>query len=680
MTTVRLADYGFTRPRASLATTLAEARRHAARIGYPVVLKIASDDIVHKIDVGGVAVNLQTPGELEAAYHRVIRAVRRRAPQANVKGVVVEQMCRGGHEVVIGLLNDPQFGPAIMFGLGGTFVEVIQDVSFRLLPLRRRDAQQMITEIKASRVLDGYRGLPRVSADMLVRLLLGASRLAMDIGGDLESVDLNPVMVWENDHRVLDAKILLSDRRRPVSLAIPNTTDLDRYFEARSVAVVGASSSPGKIGNSVMDSLACHDFRGRVYPVNPSGKEILGLRSYPSVSSLPEPVDLVVVTVPLSSVPEILGQCASRGIRNMVIVSGGGKELGATTGELEAEIAQLSRETGVRVIGPNCIGIFDGRSRIDTFFQVRDRMIRPPSGPMAIFSQSGTVGAALLEKAETLGVSLFASYGNRVDVDESDLLAYAAEDAETHVIACYVEGLADGRKFANAALRVALKKPVIVFKGGQSERGARASISHTGFFGGSYALFAGAMRQSGVTAVDSIEELFAAAKSAALQPRARGSRIAMISNGAGTMVQAIDLLEAYGLMLEALEPRTALHLRSIYPPYYIVQNPIDVTGSATSEDYRKGIEALLNDRHVDIVMPWFVFQDTPLDEAIVEALASLKAAYDKPILCGAMGGPYTQKMSRAIEAVGVPVYGTVREWLAGAKGVARPLPRRVRKS
>jgi len=673
VTTISIASYGFKRPRAALATTSEEARHLAKSIGFPVVIKIASDDIVHKVDVGGVALNLRSVQEVEVAYKRVLRTVRAQVPQARLRGVTVEEMCSGGHEVVIGLLNDSQFGPAIMFGLGGTFIEVLKDVSFRLLPLHRSDARQMITEIKASKILQGYRGLPFVSADLLTNLLMNASHLGMDLATRLDSVDLNPIMVWEDDHRVLDAKVLLNDRPRPVSRAKPNTLHLEKYFEARSVAVVGASSTPGKIGNAVLDSLVRHEYRGTIYPINPSRKEIMGLQAYASISSLPDAVDLVVVTVPLPMVPEIMAECASRGIHNIVVVSGGGKELGGESKQLETEIARLSRETGIRIIGPNCIGVFDGKTRIDTFFQVHDRMLRPPQGPMAIFSQSGTVGAALLEKAEALGVSRFVSYGNRVDVDESDLVAYAADDPETRVITCYVEGLADGRKFVTAARHVVPRKPIVVFKGGRTERGARASISHTGFFGGSNALFSGAMRQAGVTTVDSIEELYAAAKALVMQPMARGARIAMISNGAGTMVQAIDLMEAYGLTLEALERRTVQHLKSIYPPYFIVQNPIDVTGSATSEDYRNGIEALLSDRHVDIVMPWFVFQDTPLDEAIVEAIASLSAANDKPILCGAMGGPYTQKMSYAFEAAGVPVYSTVREWLAGAKGVARPV-------
>ena len=321
----------------------------------------------------------------------------------------------------------------------------------------------------------------------------------------------------------------------------------------------------------------------------------------------------------------------------------------------------------MRIIGPNCIGVFDGASRLDTFFQVHERMVRPPSGKVAMTTQSGTVGAAFLEAA-TYGMSKFVSYGNRVDVDEADLLAYLADDPDTAVIACYVEGLERGRKFLETARQVTKKKPVVIYKAGRSQRGARASMSHTGFFGGSYKVCQGAFRQAGLIDVDSLEELQAAAQALALQPEARGPRLAMISNGAGTMVQAMDLMNAYGLTMHDLEPETVERLEAVYPGYYIVQNPVDVTGSATSQDYRLGIEALIEDPNVDVIMPWFVFQDTPLDEGIVEALVELSGA--KPILCGAMGGPYTVKMGRELEAQGVPLVYGVRPWLAAARAVS----------
>ncbi len=662
--------YGFIAPRSGIATSADEAVALAARLGFPAVLKIVSPDVIHKTDVGGVELGLDSENDVRAAFSRIMSSVREKAPQARIEGISVEEMCKDGVEVIIGLNNDQQFGPVIMFGLGGIFTEVLHDVVFRVLPITRDDARDMIQEIRGRPILEGYRGQPPVSKEMLVELLLNASRMGLDLADRLESVDLNPIVVWEDQHRVLDAKILLRSERVVITESEPDTSYLDTFFKAKSVALIGASATPGKIGNAVLDSLAKHEYKGKVYPVNPGRDEVMGLKAYPSLSSIPDAVDLVVVTIALSMVPDIISECAAKGVHNMIIISGGGKELGGERKELEATIKSLAKQNDLRIIGCNCIGIFDGETRLDTFFQVHERMVRPKKGSIAMLTQSGTVGAAFLEAAQDVGVSKFVSYGNRIDVDEADLIAYLANDPNTEVIACYIEGLGDGRKFFSTARQVSEKKPIVVFKAGRSRQAARASISHTGFFGGTYGVSEGAFRQANLVTVDSFEELLAVAKALALQPRARGPKIAMISNGAGTMVQAMDLLEEYGLEMGPLAVESVAKLETVYPPYYLVQNPVDVTGSATSADYEIGIGTLLEDPNVDIVMPWFVFQDTPLDEGIVDILGKLSEGYDKPILCGAIGGEYTQRISRAIQQKNVPVYHSIREWMAAARGVA----------
>ncbi len=663
--------YGFIAPQGGIATTADDAAALAARLGFPLVLKIVSSDILHKTDVGGVQLGCSSQEEVRTAFSRIVENVRAKAPEARIEGVSVEEMVREGVEVIVGLIRDPQFGPALMFGLGGVFTELLHDVSFRVLPVSPDDARAMIREIKGRPLLEGYRGQTPVSEDMLVDLLTMASRMGMDLGDRLESVDLNPIVVWGDQHRVLDAKILLQPEGKVASVAEPNGNHLEGFFSARSVAVVGASATWGKVGNSVLDSLANHEYRGKVYPVNPTKSEIMGLKCYPSISAIPEPVDLVAVTVSLSMVPDILRECAEKGIHNMVILSGGGKELGGESELLEATIKRMAREKDVRIVGCNCIGVYDTETKLDTLFQVHERMVRPKKGPIAILSQSGTVGAALAEALADVGVSKFVSYGNRIDVDEADLIGYLAGDPSTGVIACYVEGLAEGEKFLATARRVSPRKPIVLFKSGRSQRAARASMSHTGFFGGSYGVAAGAFQQAGIIAADSCEELAAVARALAMQPRAKGSRVAMISNGAGTMVQAMDLMEGSHLTMPPLAPETVSRLKEVYPPFYLAQNPVDVTGSANSADYEVGIAALMADPNVDIIMPWFVFQDTALEERIVEVLAEASARQEKPILCGSLGGPYTHGISQTIQERGVPMYHTVREWVAAAKGIAR---------
>jgi 3-hydroxypropionyl-CoA synthetase (ADP-forming) len=665
-------EYDFEAPRSGLATNPDEAAKTAADIGFPVALKIASPDILHKTDVGGVALNQESPDAVRQAFDRIMASVRAAHPEASIEGVEVQEMISGGVEVIVGMLDDPQFGPVIMFGLGGVFTEVLGDVSFRVLPIESGDASQMVREIQGHQILKGYRGQPPVSEDMLVDLLMRANRMGVDLGGRFESVDFNPILVWEDQHRVLDFKVIWHSQAKPPPRATqPNTQHLENFFRANSVALIGASSTPGKIGNAVLDSLIKYEYQGAVYPINPGRDEIMGAKTYPSLEDLPEQVDLVVVTIDLRLVPDVIKVCAAKGIHNLVVISGGGKELGGERSELEAEIRRLARAHDVRVVGPNCIGVFDGQTRLDTFFQVQERMVRPKTGPVAVLTQSGTIGAAFLEDMVATGVSKFVSYGNRTDVDEADLLAYLADDPETNLVAMYVEGIEDGRKFLNTAKEVTKEKPVVVFKVGRTERAARASMSHTGFFGGSYSVAQGAFKQAGIIAVDSYEELVATAKALAMQPPARGPRVAMISNGAGTMVQGIDLLRSYDLEMPELSPESVRKLVDAYPPFYVVQNPIDVTGSATSTDYEVGIETCMHDPQVDIVMPWFVFQDTPLGEDIVGKLGRLTREYDKPILVGAIGGgPFTIRMSQAIEAEGVPVFHSVREWIAAARGLA----------
>lgn len=665
-------NYGFIAPLSKRVQSADEAVAFARQLGSPIALKIASPQILHKTDVGGVALNLTEEGEIRHAYEQMLASVRAAYPDAAIEGVEVQEMVTQGVEIIIGLLDDPQFGAVIMFGLGGVLTEILQDVSFRVLPIDRGDALQMIRETKGSQILRGYRGQQPVSEEALADLLLNASRMGIELAGRYESVDFNPIVVWEDQHRVLDVKMVWYPEPRPLpTVPRPNPDHLEGFFKARSVALVGASATPGKVGNAVLDSLARREYRGRVYPINPTRNEIMGIPTYPSLSAIPEPVELVVVTVDLGLVPGILDECAAKGTRNMVIISGGGKEIGGEKVELEARIRRLSREYGVRIIGPNCTGVFDGETRLATFFQTQDRLSRPGNGRVALMTQSGTVGLGFLEDAAAFGVSNYVSYGNRVDVDEADLLAYWGDDPQIDVISIYVEGFEDGRKFLQTAKEVTRKKPVVIYKSARTARAARASLSHTGFFGGSFAVAEGAFKQAGLVSVNSYDELVACTKALAMQPKAKGRRVAMISNGAGSMVQAMDNFQGAGLALPDLSPETIERLSHVYPPFYVVQNPVDVTGSASSSDYEVGIEALLQDPNVDIVMPWFVFVNTPLGEDIVQKLGRLSRQYDKPILVGAFGsGEFTRKMFAAIEAEGVPTFDSVGDWTAAARALA----------
>ena len=668
-----LTEYGVKVPKYALVKGADEAEKKAQEVGFPLVAKIVSPQILHKTDVNGVKVGLNSEAAVKETFNDMHG---RLSKQYNVKGVLLEKMAAPGAELIVGLQNDPQFGPIIMVGIGGIYTEVFKDVTFRVLPITKEDAVSMMEDLKGKQILKGFRGAPPVSMDALANALVSIGNLGTDMAPYYESIDFNPVIFYEKDYVVVDAKILLRDNPdlQVISKAQPDSEFMDLFFNAKSVALIGASPEAGKIGNSVLESLVKHEYKGKVYPINAKGyPEIMGIKAYKSLEDIPDKVDIAVVTVDLKFVPDLLKAASKKGIHNFVVISGGGKELGGERAAIEAQVKELSKQLRIRIIGPNCIGMFNGANRLDCAFQGHARMVRPKNGDVAFLSQSGTVGIAFMESSDSFGMSKMISYGNRSDVDEADMIWYLSEDPQTKVIGLYVEGLGDGRKFMNTAKRVIKErsKPIVVFKNGRSARGAKQAVSHTGSLGGSYGVVKGAFDQAGIISVDNYEELTAALKALTWQPVPSGGRVAMVTNGAGPIIAAIDNFERLGLQVAELSDQSKKSLKDHYPPTYVIGNPCDITGSANADDYRFAIQTFIDDPSVDIVMPWFVFQDDPLEETIVDVLASFQKQRKKPILVGAMGGPFTKKISQRIEDANVPVYHSVAEWVTAAGALAK---------
>jgi 3-hydroxypropionyl-CoA synthetase (ADP-forming) len=669
-----LTEYGVKVPPYALVTSEEEAAAKAKQMGFPLVAKIVSPEILHKTDVKGVKVGLQNEAQVREAFSDMYS--RLSTQYSTVKGVLLEKMVPPGAELIVGLQNDPQFGPILMVGIGGIYTEVFKDVTFRVLPITKQDALDMVNDLKGKKILEGFRGAAAIDKDMIANALVSIGNLGTEMAPSYESIDFNPVIFYEKDYYVVDAKIILRKAVDPnaISRAQPDSSYMDLFFNAKSIALIGASPEPGKVGNSVLESMVKHDYKGKVYPVNAKGyPEIMGIKAYKSLEDINENVELVVVTVDLKFVPDLMRSAAKKKIHNFVIISGGGKELGGERAAIEAEVKRLSQELRIRIIGPNCIGMFNGANRLDCAFQGHARMLRPKNGNVAFLSQSGTVGIAFMESSDAFGMSKMISYGNRSDVDEADMIWYLSEDPNTKVIGLYVEGLGDGRKFMNTARKVITerKKPVVVFKNGRSTRGAKQAASHTGSLGGSYGVVKGALDQAGIISVDSYEELTAALKALNWQPVPKGSRVAMVTNGAGPIIAAIDNFERLGLQVAELSEQTKKAFKEHYPATYVIGNPCDITGSANADDYRFATQAFMDDPNVDIIMPWFVFQDDPLEESIVDVLASFQKQKNKPILIGAMGGPFTKNISRRIEDTNVPVYHSVVEWVTAAGAMAR---------
>ena len=668
-----LQAYGITVPSGRLATSVDAALEIADDVGYPVVAKAVAAGLLHKTEQQAVHLNLNNPQAIRSSWEEIQQ--RFSVQKILLDGILVEKMIPGDAEFIVGLQNDPHFGPVIMLGTGGTLIHLFDDVTFRLLPVTAEDIKTMLADLRGRRLIDGFRGRAPLNEEALVQAVMAIAQLGVDAVGLYESMDFNPLVLTEEAAVAVDAKIILVQEPTEPKLEVDpaNVTNLDKFFKPRKVAVVGASTTPGKIGYVVADSLINHEYQGDVFPVTLGGKEIFGLKSYADLGEIPTKIDLVVVVVGLPQVPQLLDQCHTLGIPAMLIISGGGKELGGEQLVLEQEIQSKARELGIRVIGPNCIGCFSASNRFDAFFQTHERMVRPRPGHIAFITQSGTYGCSFLEAFEHIGMDKMISYGNRVDVDEADMIAYLAQDDATRVMAAYIEGMGDGRKFVETAKAVIAQhqKPIVIYKSGRTQRSAKAAQSHTGAYGGSYGVYSGAFEQAGIVTVDSYEELEVAAKALVMQPPAQGPAMSMISNGAGPMVNAIDLFDRYRLEMADLRSTTIEKMEAHFPAFYICQNPVDVTGSATSNDYLFAMECLLDDPGVDVIMNWFVFQDTPLDEAIVDALDQINRRSSKPILCGAVGGPYTRKMSRAIEDIGVPVFESAHLWIAAAKALVK---------
>ncbi|GIU71373.1 MAG: CoA-binding protein [Candidatus Nitrosocaldaceae archaeon] len=667
-----LQEYNIKVPEYALAKSAEEAVEAARKMGFPLVMKIVSPQILHKTDVQGVKVGVASEEEVRQVFNDMYG---RLSKEYDVKGVLLEKMVPQGIELIVGLQYDQQFGPVIMVGLGGIFTEIFKDVSFRMLPITKEDALSMLNDLKGKKILEGFRGSEAINKDMLAEALVNIGRLGVDMAAYYDSVDFNPIVVYPNDYRVVDAKILLRDKplEKPISDAEPNDEYMEKFFYPKSIAVVGASATPGKIGYSVLDSVANYEYKGEIYPINPKRDEIFGLKCYKSLTDIGKPVDLVIVCVDVLQVPALMEEAAKLGIHNFVIISGGGKELGGERAEAEAKIKELALKHKIRVIGPNCIGMFNGENRLDAAFQGHARMIRPPVGPVAFLTQSGTIGISFMESAESFGLGKMVSYGNRSDVDEADMIWYFARDPTIKVIGLYVEGFGDGRKFVNTAKRVIkeYKKPIVIWKSGRTARGAKQAASHTGSLGGTYAVVKGALDQAGVISVDSYQELVGSIKALAWQPPARGNRVALVTNGAGPVISAIDQFERLNLEVAPITEDTLKALKEYYPPTYPTGNPMDVTGSATASDYQFAIQKFMEDPNVDIIMPWFVFQDDPLEETIVDVLDEFNKKQDKPLLIGCIGGPFTEKMSKEIEKRKIPVYHEIIPWVVAAKALAK---------
>ncbi|MBN2231113.1 MAG: CoA-binding protein [Candidatus Thorarchaeota archaeon] len=461
-------------------------------------------------------------------------------------------------------------------------------------------------------------------------------------------------------------------------MSYASTESLDVFFKAKSIAIYGASASQNSVGQAIIQNFIKPQYTGKVYAVNPKYNQVLGVPCYPTLQAIEEPVDLVVVAVPARITPRVFDDIAAKGAKAAIIISGGFSETGYAGTELEEEVVAISKKHGIRVIGPNCVGIVDTHSHIDTFFLPEYRCGRPRPSNVAnisLVSQSGAFAAAISDwTAELgLGISKLISLGNKCDVDDDDLLWYLAKDPTTQVICYYTEGYDElkGRTFFDTAKNVTPHKPVLVVKSGRGQRARAAASSHTGSLAGSDNIADSAYRQSGIIRVNNFEHMFDMAKALAMQPPAKGDRVLMITNGGGLGVMTTDALEALGLVIPSPSKELEEKFNERLPSYCAIGNPIDVVGDTDSSRYDAVFEEAIKSGEYDIFVVGMLLQTPSLNMDITNVISNHQRQSGLPFVVVSMGGGFTTKAGEIMELMGVPTYATGEKAALAAKGLAK---------
>lgn len=429
---------------------------------------------------------------------------------------------------------------------------------------------------------------------------------------------------------------------------------LEMFTQPRGVAVVGASTSPDKLGYQVLHNIIRYSYEGAVYPINPTATEILGLKAYPSVLDCPDPVDLAVVLVPNKAVPGVMEQCGQRGMKGAVVITAGFREVGPHGKALEQQVIEIIRKYGMRMVGPNVLGIIDTVCKLNASFAAG----MPERGKIAFMSQSGALCTSILDMAlgQGIGFSRFYSIGNKADINELDLVTAWADDPETRAIMAYLEGITNGPEFIRIASRVTRHKPIIAIKSGTTSAGSAAVSSHTGTLAGSEAAYDAAFKQSGIIRAGSVQELFDFAQAFARQPLLESNAIAVITNAGGPGIMASDAIEHAGLRLASLTPETKQALQAKLPAAASVANPVDVLGDALADRYAMAIEQVLADPTVSALLVVLTPQTMTQIPETAEALGRLSKAYNKPCFGAFMGDAAIKKGVEIMRSYGVPNY------------------------
>ena len=640
-----LESLGISSTGAFVAGSEKEAVEMSDSIGYPTVLKVLCPKVIHKSDAGGVKLGLKDAEDVRRAYGEIAASF----GDEDLIGVAVQEMAPPGIEAIVGVTTDPTFGPILIFGLGGVFVEILQDISLRSIPLSELDAEDMIEEIKGISLLKGYRGY---SADIpaLKHLLLQISDLVMK-NPEIAEMDLNPVILYPSGYKVVDARIITGDRPEPSKEPV-SKQDLHGLLYPKSIAVIGASGTKGKLGWNVFCNLIDHDFRGELYPINPRAETIQGIKAYPSISDVKAPIDVAVVLVPASITSEVVKGCCNCGVKYVIVESAGFAEMGEAGRQIEDDMVAITKPYGCRILGPNCSGVINTHCNMVQSIGIVDALSQ---GNIGLISQAGVCAAGMLwGLRHVMDFGIVATIGNKLDINETDMLEAVSMDDNVDIISMYLESVKGGRRFIDVAKRITKTKPIIVLKAGRTEAGRKAVASHTASMAGNDTVYEAIFKQAGIIRARDYEHMFNLTRAISKQPLPEKEGVFIITYAGSLGVISADAIIDNGMRLSELEPELKERLCDLLPEYVGGMNPVDYTFSMDAETVRRTIEIGVESEDVGSFI--LVLQAEVL-ESYVEPLGDIDYK-GKPVMACVAGKEFATDDVIKMETAGIPVYQT----------------------
>jgi acyl-CoA synthetase (NDP forming) len=618
-----LKEYGIPVVEEKTFKTIEEVQKEAENINYPVVLKGLGARLTHKTEKGLVRLNLKNKEDVRSAAVYI-----KEAAGADLEGFLLQPMLEGRREFVAGLFFDAQFGPAVMFGLGGIFTEAIGDVVFRLAPLEEREARLMIQELHAQKLLGNFRGEKAPDMNVLVKVLVGLSEIAMTIP-EIKEIDINPLLV-SADGKVtaVDALVVLGERAHQKVTHVPvDPRAIGNLFYPKSIAFIGASAEVSKWGQLMFSNVVAGNYSGKVYLVNPKGGEIAGRKVFKSVTEIPDPVDLAVITIPANRVIPVIDELKQKAIKNVLLISSGFGETGAEGKALEGELIKKAQEAGILILGPNTMGICNPHISL----YCTGTHVRPKAGSTVLVAQSGNLGTQLLAFAEkeAIGIRAFSGSGNEAMITIEDYMEGFEVDDMTKTVVMYIESIKNGRRFFESATRVGRKKPIIALKGGRTLAGAHAAASHTGAMASDIKVFQAACKQAGIIQAEQPMDLLDLSAAFSSLPLPQGKRVAILTLGGGWGVVASDLCTENGLVVQPLSERIIEKINHWLPPFWSHANPVDLVAEMNTDIHMAIADELLQWEECDAIIHMGIIGRRIMIKSVLESTIAVNKAYDQ---------------------------------------------------